>query len=161
MLKTSIHALTRTPYVLLCSSFVWYLYIVVTFASCCSSLMWVNALVMSLLVGSVLVSSSYLASGKTRFVEFASRSKWGILRLYLIPFCVSSYSAVAFTQGFIGAFPVEHPVLGGIGIAVASAVGLILAGIHCATRECHTDNASEDEGKNPPPCAHRDEVEPI
>ena len=55
---------------------------------------WLNALGISAVIGTGLLLS--VASGK-----ISQRDNWQTFRLYLMPFCVSSFSALIKDQGFI------------------------------------------------------------
>jgi hypothetical protein len=68
---------------------------VIVYFYCSPSLkLWVNSLVISVVIGTgLLLSVSPPESGKINY--------WQIFRLYLMPFCVSSFSALIKDQGFI------------------------------------------------------------
>ncbi|MDT8410158.1 MAG: hypothetical protein RQ741_11205 [Wenzhouxiangellaceae bacterium] len=55
--------------------------------------LWLNALGMSLVIGSALVLS-------VRHDGSAAREFWRLFRLYTIPFCVSSFSSLVRDDGF-------------------------------------------------------------
>lgn len=59
--------------------------------------LWLNSLGMALFVGSALMLST--AAGRPGGFEF-----WRVLRLYLIPFCVSSFSALVRDSDFYTLF---------------------------------------------------------
>lgn len=57
---------------------------------------WLNALGISAVIGTALMLSVASANKQT--------DRWQIFRLYLMPFCVSSFSALIKDQGFITVF---------------------------------------------------------
>jgi hypothetical protein len=62
--------------------------------------LWGNSLGIALVVGTALVLST------TPWPILWDRlDRWQIMRLYLMPFCVSSYSALIKGQGFVFLFP--------------------------------------------------------
>jgi len=75
---------------------VWYLVMVALHFEA-SPRLWLNALGMSLIVGSVLLLS-------VRQLGSAVREFWRVFRLYAIPFCVSSFSALVRDHGFYAIF---------------------------------------------------------
>lgn len=72
---------------------IWYV-VVVYFYFDPSSKIWINAVGISAVIGTALVLS--VSSGKG-----GKRDYWQTFRLYLMPFCVSSFSALIKGQGFI------------------------------------------------------------
>ena len=76
----------------------WYLAIV---ALCWdpSPVLWSSSLGISVLVGFALVLATRQPSQK--------REGWVVFRLFLVPFCVSSYSALIRGKGFILVFPAD------------------------------------------------------
>jgi hypothetical protein len=54
---------------------------------------WMNAIGISVVIGTALVLSVSSVNGK--------RDRWQTFRLYLMPFCVSSFSTLIKGQGFI------------------------------------------------------------
>lgn len=62
--------------------------------------LWINSLGISGIIGTALVLSTRNSStGVTRL------DGWQIFRLYLMPFCVSSFAALVKSAGFILVFP--------------------------------------------------------
>lgn len=74
----------------------WYLAMMV-FHFEASLRLWGNALGMSLIVGSALLLSVQHGGG-------AAREFWRSFRLFMIPFCVSSFSALVRDDGFYAIF---------------------------------------------------------
>jgi hypothetical protein len=72
---------------------IWYL-VVVYFYFDPSPKIWINAIGISAVIGTALVLS--VSSGENGKTDF-----WQTFRLYLMPFCVSSFSALIKGQGFI------------------------------------------------------------
>lgn len=98
-MKKLIRSLTRYfyqikyPKLILWLYLIWYL-VIVGFYFDPTPKIWVNAVGIGLVIGTALVLSVF--SGNTKNVE-----PWQIFRLYLMPFCVSSFSALIKDQGFI------------------------------------------------------------
>jgi len=79
----------------------WYLTMIV-FHFEASPRLWANAMGMSLFVGSALLLSVEHKGG-------AAREFWRSFRLFMIPFCVSSFSALVRDDGFYAIFsPIVH-----------------------------------------------------
>ena len=91
---------------------IWYLVTAWFYFDAAPSL-WLNSLGISAVVGTALLLS--VGGGKNDDREF-----WPTVRLFLIPFCVSSFAALTKDQGFLLVFPSSMEVL-------AWAVGLCLA----------------------------------
>lgn len=72
---------------------IWY-FVVIYFYFDPSLKIWTNSIGISVVIGTGLIFS--VSSGKT-----SESSRWQIFRLYLMPFCVSSFSALIKGQGFI------------------------------------------------------------
>ena len=72
---------------------IWYL-VIVFFYFDPSYKIWTNAIGISVVIGIALLLS--VASGKT-----GVRDNWQTFRLFLMPFCVSSFSALIKDRGFI------------------------------------------------------------
>lgn len=72
---------------------IWYL-VVVYFYFDPATKIWMNALGISAVIGTGLLLS--VSSGKK-----LKKDHWQTFRLYLIPFCVSSFSALIKAEGFI------------------------------------------------------------
>ncbi|MBM3739657.1 MAG: hypothetical protein FJW39_28150 [Acidobacteria bacterium] len=76
--------------------------------------LWLNALGISAIVGTALVLSTRGSGGP------AKPGPWALFRLYLMPFCVSSFAALVKDAGFILVFPpaLQENLLGFGAIAV-------------------------------------------
>lgn len=72
---------------------IWY-FVIVCFYFDPSPKIWLNAVGISIIIGTGLVLS--VSSKKTDL-----KDPWQTFRLYLMPFCVSSFSALIKGQGFI------------------------------------------------------------
>jgi hypothetical protein len=92
----------------------WYLAIVGQFFKP-APMLWLSALGMSAIIGFALRLS--IASGTGR------PDRWALLRLYLMPFCVSSYTAHIVGRGFVLIFP---PTLVPNLIGLAACAGVLL-----------------------------------
>jgi hypothetical protein len=104
----------RTPKLVLWCYLAWYLTIVVCYFDP-SPVIWLTALGMSGLIGIALIFATK--------VQDQEMEPWTILRLFLFPFCVSSYSALIKGRGFFLIFPTDtRSLLGGV---VACAVVVI------------------------------------
>jgi len=56
---------------------------------------WLTSLGLSAIIGSALLLSTRAA------MQGATLQRWGVVRLFLMPFCVSSFSALVKGRGFI------------------------------------------------------------
>jgi ABC-type uncharacterized transport system permease subunit len=74
---------------------------------------WITALAISVIVGmALLLSTSRTGRGRTHL------DGWSVFRLFLMPFCVSSYSATVKDAGYILIFPPnwKENIIAGAGI---------------------------------------------
>src|SRR5438094_9827664 len=74
--------------------FVWYLVVLVRYFDP-SPRLWLTSLGLSLIVGFALFLSTTSASLGTLKLE-----RWSLIRLFMMPFCVSSFSALVKGKGF-------------------------------------------------------------
>ena len=79
--------------VILWCYFIWYI-TVVYFYFDHSPKLWINSIGISVVIGTGLILS--VSSGKVRI-----KDHWQTFRLYLMPFCVSSFSALIKEHGFV------------------------------------------------------------
>jgi len=77
---------------------------------------WLNALGISAIIG-VALYLSVREPGKP------PPDRWTTLRLFLMPFCVSSFSQLIKGKGFVLVFP---PDLGEIGVSVAACAAFVI-----------------------------------
>lgn len=119
--RASLHETTRPAIILLTTFFSWWAFIITSFAVPARA--WGTAIVTSALVGTALNANAYHAP----LQEYAHKHQWAIARFYVIPFCVSSYSAVANANSFVALFPVENVAVGINGIAIALSIAAALA----------------------------------
>jgi hypothetical protein len=97
---------------------VWWLFIVSRHFDPSPGL-WLSSLGLSGIIGTALyLSTAYAGKAKTQL------DRWQVFRLYLMPFCVSSFAALIKGQGFILVF---EPSL------AANALGLALCAAFVAT----------------------------
>jgi predicted neutral ceramidase superfamily lipid hydrolase len=75
---------------------IWYV-IIAYFYFDPSPKIWINAIGISAVIGTALLLS--VSSGKAS--QTSKQDHWQTFRLYLMPFCVSSFSALIKDQGFI------------------------------------------------------------
>ena len=78
---------------------------------------WLNALGISAIIG-VALYLSVLEPGKPR------PDRWTMVRLFLMPFCVSSFSQLIKGKGFVLVFP---PDLHEIGVSLAACAAFVAA----------------------------------
>jgi branched-subunit amino acid ABC-type transport system permease component len=98
---------------------IWYLATVVHHFDATPGI-WLNALGISAIIG-VALYLSVLEPGKPR------PDRWTVMRLFLMPFCVSSFSQLIKGKGFVLVFPpslLENAVAL---VACAAFVGVVLA----------------------------------
>ncbi|QJE94778.1 hypothetical protein [Luteolibacter luteus] len=104
----------RTPKLVLWCYLAWYLTIV-PFHFEPSPLIWFTALGISALIGIALIFATK--------VPGQAMDGWTKFRLFLFPFCVSSYSSLIKGKGFILLFPTEmRQLLSGVAACVAVVV---------------------------------------
>jgi hypothetical protein len=102
-----------TGRIILWCYFVWYLVVLVRYFD--SSLrLWLTSLGLSVIIGFALYLSTVSGVANKVKLEF-----WQVFRLFLMPFCVSSFAALVKGKGFILIF---SPDVG----EIATAVGLCL-----------------------------------
>jgi hypothetical protein len=89
------------PRIVLWCYLIWWLFTVSRHFDPSPSL-WLSSLGLSAIIGTALYLSTAYA-GKTRTVL----DRWQIFRLYLMPFCVSSFAALIKDRGFILVFEPE------------------------------------------------------
>jgi hypothetical protein len=87
-----LYGIKRDKVILWCY-FIWYL-VVIYFYFDPSPKPWINSVGISAVIGTGLVLS--VSSGKN-----GENDPWQTLRLYLMPFCVSSFSALIKGRGFL------------------------------------------------------------
>jgi hypothetical protein len=92
------------PRLVLWCYLVWYLVVLARYFDATPAL-WINSLGISAIIGTALYLSTAHA-GRTR----TQLDRWQIFRLYLMPFCVSSFAALIKGRGFV---LVLHPDLEG------------------------------------------------
>jgi len=77
----------------------WYIAVVCLFFEA-STALWISAIGLSFFIGIALILATRQPGQKTDF--------WTAFRLFLIPFCVSSYSGLIKGRGFILLFPPDR-----------------------------------------------------
>ncbi len=96
---------------------IWYLVTVVFYFDPSPSL-WLNSIGISAIIGIALLLS--VAGGGA-----GKRDPWQTLRLFMMPFCVSSFSALIKGKGYILIVPPE-PVVAGISVGACAVFLLIV-----------------------------------
>lgn len=95
--------------------FIWYLVVLVRYFDPNPGL-WLTAAGISLIIGTALVINT-TASGSRR----VRLERWPVVRLFLFPFCVSSFSALVKGRGFVLVF---SPRVGEMVLAAGLCAGL-------------------------------------
>lgn len=90
------------PKLLLWCYLLWYLFVAVTYFDP-SPTLWASSLGLSAIIGTGLYLSTAYAGAVRTPLQF-----WPVFRFYLMPFCVSSFSALIKGHGFVLIF---HPTL--------------------------------------------------
>jgi hypothetical protein len=88
--------LDRARFILWCY-LIWYIVVLVRYFDP-SPRLWITSMGLSAIIGCALLLSTRAAIGSTRL------AKWGVFRLFLMPFCVSSFSALVKGRGFVLVF---------------------------------------------------------
>jgi hypothetical protein len=101
MLTRYLRTLTKGRLVLWCY-FIWYCVVLVRYFDP-NPRLWLTSLGLSLIVGFALFISTTAAGTQKVKLEF-----WQTIRLFLMPFCVSSFAALVKGRGFILIFS-PHP----------------------------------------------------
>src|SRR5688572_4799943 len=97
---------------------VWYLFVAIPYFEA-DPMLWLSSLGISAIIGTALYLSTARA-GRTR----VRLERWQVARLYVMPFCVSSFAALIKGRGFILVF---HPSARA-NLVAASACALFVAG---------------------------------
>lgn len=108
----------------------WYVAIMTIYLEA-SPILWISAVGISVLVGIALNLATRQPNQKV--------NRWVVFRLFLIPFCVSSYSAMIKGKGFILLFPPDWKHLA---IGCSACLGMIA--LHHIARWIH---AAQQSGK--------------
>lgn len=96
LLKTYLSALPPGKQILWCY-LIWYL-VTVCYRFDPSPALWVNSLGISAIIGTALLLSVAPPAGQ-------KPDPWQIFRLFLMPFCVSSFAALIKGHGYVLVFP--------------------------------------------------------
>lgn len=78
---------------------IWYVVNVVAHFDA-SPRLWLTSCGLSVIIGTALVLSTRPANGGTSALD-----RWQVFRLYLMPFCVSSFAALVKDEGYLLVFP--------------------------------------------------------
>lgn len=117
----------------------WYIAVVCLYFDV-SLVLWISSLGISVLIGIVLNLATRQPNQKI--------DPWVTFRLFLIPFCVSSYSALIKGKGFVLLFP---PSLHGLLIGFSACAGVIA--LHFLCRLIASPGTSTEPGAKPGPTA--------
>ena len=113
--------LSAGRYMLWCY-FVWYLVVLVRYFDRHLS-MWLTSLGLSLIIGAALLVNT-TRSGRTR----VRLEPWPTFRLFVTPFCVSSFAALVKNRGFVLIFsPDWHEMAVAAGICLAFGAAALAA----------------------------------
>jgi hypothetical protein len=94
--------------------FIWYLVVLVRYFDP-SARLWLTSLGLSLIIGFALFVSTTAAGDKKVKLE-----RWQVIRLFMMPFCVSSFSALVKGKGFTLIFsPDPKEILIAVGFCAA------------------------------------------
>ena len=115
-------ATLKTGRVVLWCYLIWYIVVVIRHFDPTLRI-WLNSLGISLVIGIALSLS--VDNGANR-----RRNPWQTLRLFMMPFCVSSFSALIKGQGFVLIFPPSISELGEVVSCCAVFVGLVFVVKH-------------------------------
>lgn len=110
---------------------IWYLVVLVRYFDA-GPLLWLTSLGISAIIGVALIISTTSSSKGTRKLE-----GWQTFRLFLMPFCVSSFAALVKGQGFILIFSprlLENLLAFGLCLAFCAVVMLVKRLKNSATR---------------------------
>eukprot|EP00741_Cyanophora_paradoxa_P000315 tig00000403_g306.t1 len=113
---------------------------------------WITAIWVAVVVGTALNVNGYVVSGQTSPRVYARNAPFSIMRFFLIPFCVASYSgvtAVAGESSFWYIFPREGAVLA-VSLAVPAAVVLFGVGLHLSRQRRAKRSPAGPEGEASP-----------
>lgn len=120
-------ATLSTGRVILWCYLVWYLVVLVRYFDPAPRL-WLTSLGLSAIIGLALYIST-AAAGTTR----VNLDAWQILRLFMMPFCVSSFSALVKGKGFILIFS-PHPTETLVALGICAAFCLLVFAMKKAAR---------------------------
>ena len=118
--------------------FIWYCVVLVRYFDS-SVRLWLTSLGLSLIIGFALFISTTAASANKVKLDF-----WQTFRLFLMPFCVSSFSALVKGRGFVLIF---SPKLMEIGIAAGLCALLCIVVLVLRGRKKRLDAIQNDASK--------------
>ena len=113
--------LSRGRLILWCY-FIWYLVVLVRYFDP-SPRLWLTSLGLSLIIGFALFVSTTAGGNGTVRLE-----RWQVIRLFMMPFCVSSFSALVKGKGFFLIFspdPKEIALAAGLCVALWGSVAVL------------------------------------
>jgi hypothetical protein len=120
MLLRYLAGLTRGRIILWCY-LIWYLVVLVRYFDP-NPLLWLTSLGLSFIIGFALYISTVSSANPVRL------GFWPTFRLFLMPFCVSSFAALVKGRGFVLVFPTNAAEIGlGLGICAVFCVAVLIA----------------------------------
>jgi hypothetical protein len=141
--------LNGSRYVLWCY-LIWYGVVVVRYFDP-NPLIWLTAAGLSLIIGTALWINA-TRSGRAR----VRLEAWPVVRLYLFPFCVSSFSSLVKGKGFLLVF---SPHVGEMLVALGLCAGLALAAVVARRALGSADGRSGEEPSTLSPRSNREPTE--
>ena len=112
---------------------IWYLVTVVTHFDSSPGL-WLTSLGIAVVIGIALRLSVQQSPG-------VASSRWQTFRLFLMPFCVSSFSALIKGQGYYLVLPSQPRELG-LSVSLCALFVLLVLGLKRTQRSVHTRTAT-------------------
>ena len=114
--------------IVLWSYLIWYLVTVATHFDP-SPRLWLTSLGISAIIGvALLISTTSSSNGRTEL------DRWQIVRLFLMPFGVSSFAALVKDEGYVLVFP-PSPWLNAVGFFLIGTFVVLVLGLR-ATHSC-------------------------
>lgn len=120
MLRKYLAGLTRGRLILWCY-LIWYLVVLVRYFDP-NPRLWLTSLGLSGIIGLALYISTTSAPGSVKL------GVWPTFRLFLMPFCVSSFSALVKGQGFVLIFS-PHPGEIALALGLCAALCVLVWGV--------------------------------
>lgn len=116
--------------------FIWYLVVLVRYFDS-NMRLWLTSLGLSLIIGVALFISTATAGTSRVKLE-----RWQVIRLFLMPFCVSSFSALVKGKGFVLIFsPKPSELLAAVGFCALLCVSVMVL-------KCRAQSAASTEVAN-------------
>ncbi len=108
---------------------IWYAVVLVRYFDP-SPRLWLTSLGLSVIIGiALLINASYSGTARVRL------ERWPVFRLFLTPFCVSSFSAMVKGRGFVLIFSPD--------VRELLVAGAVCVGLWLVTRLCRTTRGND------------------